>query len=163
MAAILRSSHDVTMKWTFLVYAPLLLAAGQAVAGEIYKSADAEGRIMYSDRPPAGKAQMVTIESAPRNEAAALARTQRELENLAAQDRRRKSEALKKAAEKKAAENAAKRKDQRCTEARNRYLGLTEHSRIYRRNEAGERVYYSAAEIDAQRIRSKQRMDEECQ
>lgn len=38
-----------------------------------------------------------------------------------------------------------------------------EHSRIHRRNEAGERAYYSAAEIDAERIRSKQRMDEECQ
>ena len=151
------------MKWTFLVYAPLLLAAGQAVAGEIYKSTDAEGRIIYSDRPPEVKAEVVRIESAPRNEAVAVARAQRELATLAAQDQRRKREALAKAAEKKAAENAAKRKDQRCTEARNRYLGFTEHSRIYRRNEAGERVYYSAAEIDAERIKTKQRMDEECQ
>ena len=150
------------MKWTFLVYAPLLLAAGQAVAGEVYKSTDAEGRIVYTDRPPAVKAEVVRTESAPRNEAAAVARAQSELATLAAQDQRRKSEALAKAAEKKAAENAAKRKDQRCTEARNRYLGFMEHSRIYRRNEAGERVYYSAAEIDAERIKTKQRMDEEC-
>src|SRR5687767_1622164 len=106
MAAILRSSRDVTMKRTFLVYAPLLLAASQAVAGEIYRTADAEGRIIYSDRPPAGKAEVVSIESAPRNEAAALARTQKELEKLAALDQRRKREALAKAAEKKAAENA---------------------------------------------------------
>jgi hypothetical protein len=150
------------MKRTFLVYAPLLLAASQAVAGEIYKSADAEGRIIYSDRPPAGKAEVVSIESAPRNEAAAIARTQRELEKFSALDQRRKREALAKAAEKKAAESAAKMKDQRCTEARNRYLGFMENSRIYRRNEAGERVYYSAAEIDAERIKTKQRMDEEC-
>src|SRR5687768_4115250 len=150
------------MKRTFLVYAPLLLAATQAVAGEIYKWTDAEGRIMYSDRPPAVKAEVVGIESAPRNEADALARTQRELATLAARDRRRKSEASAKAAEKKAAEDAAKMKDQRCTEARNRYLGFMENSRIYRRNEAGERVYYSAAEIDAERIKTKQRMDEEC-
>lgn len=147
---------------TFLVCA-LLLAASQGVADEIYKSTDAEGRVMYSDRPPAGKAEVVKIESAPRNEAAALTRSERELENIAALDQRRKREALAKAAKKKAAENAAKRKDQRCTAARNQYLGFTEHSRIYRRNEAGERVYYSAAEIDAQRIRSKQRMDKECQ
>lgn len=150
------------MKRTFLVCA-LLLAAGQGVADEIYKSTDAEGRVMYSDRPPAGKAEVVRIESAPRNEAAALARAKRELQDIATLDQRRKREALAKAAEKKAAENAAKRKDQRCTEARNLYLGFTEHSRIYRRNEAGERVYYSAAEIDAERITSKQRMDEECQ
>jgi hypothetical protein len=151
------------MKWTSLVYAPLLLAAGQAVAGEIYKSTDAQGRIVYTDQPPAVEAEVVRIESAPRNQAAAVARVQSELATLAAQDERRKREALAKAAEKKAAADAAKRKDQRCTEARNRYLGLMEHSRIYRRNEAGERVYYSAAEIDAERIKTKQHMDEECQ
>jgi hypothetical protein len=151
------------MKRTFLTCALLLLATGQAVADEIYRSTDAEGRVVYSDRRPAGKAEVVRIESAPRNEAAALARAERELENIAALDQRRKREALAKAAEKKAAENAAKNKIQRCTMARNRYLEFTEHSRIYRRNEAGERVYYSAAEIDAERIRSKQRMDEECQ
>ena len=134
------------MKRTFLVCALLLLAAGQGMADEIYKSTDAEGRVVYSDRPPAGEAEVIGIESAPRNEAAALARAQKELANIAALDRQRKREALAKAAEKKAAEKAAKRKDQRCTMARDRYLGFTEHSRIYRRNEAGERVYYSSAE-----------------
>jgi hypothetical protein len=151
------------MKWTFLVCAPLFLAAGQGVADEIYRSTDAQGRVMYSDRPPAGKAEVVTVESAPRNEAAAVARAAKELETIAALDQQRKREALAKAAKEKAAETAAKQKDQRCTAARNRYLGFTEHSRIYRRNEAGERVYYTAAEIDAERIRSKQRMDKECQ
>lgn len=151
------------MKRTFLVCASLLLAAGQGLADEIYRSTDAEGRVVYSDRPQAGKAEVVSIESAPRNEAATRARAARELQNLAALDERRKREASAKAAKKEAAENAAKQKAQRCTEARNRYLGLMEHSRIYRRNEAGERVYYSAAEIDAERITSKQRMDEECQ
>jgi hypothetical protein len=151
------------MKRAFLVCAPLLLAAGQVVADEIYKSTDAQGRVVYSDRLPTGKAEVVRIESAPRDEAAALARAQRELENLAALDQQRKREALAKAAEKKAAEDAAKRKHEQCTAARNRYLAFMEHSRIFRRDEAGERVYYSAAEIDAERIRSKQQMDEECQ
>lgn len=151
------------MQRDFLVCAPLLLAAGQGVAEEIYRSTDAQGRVVYSDQPPAGKAEVVRIESSPRNEAAALARAARELENIAALDQQRKREALAKAAEKKAAENAAKMKDQQCTAARNLYLGFTEHSRIYRRNEAGERVYYSAAEIDTERISLKQRMDEECQ
>lgn len=150
------------MKRIFLVCASLLFAAGQGMANEIYKSTDAEGRVVYSDRPPAGKAEVVRIESTPRNEAEAMARAERELETAAALDQRRKREALAKAAEKKAAEDATKRKDQRCMVARNLYLGFTENSRIYRRNEAGERVYYSAAEIDAGRIRSKQRMDEEC-
>jgi hypothetical protein len=150
------------MKWTFLLCAPLLLAAGQAVADEIYRSTDAEGRVMYSDRQPPGKAEVVKIESARRNETAALARAQRELENIAALDDQRKREALAKAAKAKAAKDAAKRKDQRCTVARDRYRDLMEHARIYRRNDAGERVYYSAAEIDAERMQWKQRMDEEC-
>jgi hypothetical protein len=151
------------MKRTFLLCAPLLLAAGQVVADEIYKSTDAQGRIVYSDRLPTGKAEVVRIESAPRDEAAALARAQRDLERYAALEQQRKREALAKAAEKKAAEDAAKRKHQLCMTARNRYLSFMEHSRIYRRDEAGERVYYSAAEIDAERIQAKQRMDEECQ
>jgi hypothetical protein len=151
------------MKRTFLVCVPLLLAADQGLASEIYKSTDAQGRVVYSDRRPAGKAEVVAIESAARDETAALVRTERELEDLAALDQRRKSEALAKAAEKKAAEQAAKKKDQRCTMARNRYLGFTEHSRIYHRNETGERVYYTSAEIDAERIKSKERMDKECQ
>ena len=46
------------MKRTFLVCAPLLLAAGHGVADEIYKSIDAEGRVVYSDRPPAGEAEV---------------------------------------------------------------------------------------------------------
>jgi hypothetical protein len=149
------------MKRTFLLCA-LLLAAAHCVAEDIYKSTDAEGRVVYSDRPPAGQAEVIRIESAPRNEAAALARAEKELEDLAALDQGRKRAALAKAAEKKAAEDAAKKKDLRCTLARNLYLGVTEHSRIFRRNKAGERVYYSAAEIDAERIASKQRMDEEC-
>ena len=151
------------MKWTFLVCAPLLFAAGQAVADEIYRSTDAEGRVVYSDRRPPGKAEVVRIESTPRDEAAALARARRDLENFAALDQQRKSDALAKAAKEKAAEDAAKSKEQRCTVARDRYRGLMEHSRIYRRDDAGERIYYSAAEIDAERIKSKQRMDEECQ
>jgi hypothetical protein len=151
------------MKWTFLVCASLLFTVGQGAADGIYRSTDAQGRVVYSDQPAAGKAEVVRVESAPRDEAAALARAAKDLENIAALDQQRKREALAKAAKEKAAETEAKKKQQRCMEARNRYLGFTEHSRIYRRNEAGERVYYSAAEIDAERIRSKQRMDEECQ
>jgi len=149
------------MKLLLLITA-LSFASGAGNAEQIYKSTDSQGRVVYSDRPPAGKAEIVAIESAPRVDAAARSRAERELEDMSAREQQRKRATLAKEAQKKAAADAATRKEERCVAARNLYLSLMEHSRVYSRDKEGQRVYYTGPQLDAEREKSKQRMDEEC-
>lgn len=139
------------------------VAAGAAHAGEIYKSTDAQGRPVYSDRPLSGAAERMIIESKPRDEAQAQARLSRELADLARREAERRRETAAAQAEKQAREQAEKARQDRCVAARNRYITFTEGHRLYRRDASGERVYYTGEEIDAERSAAKQQMDEACQ
>lgn len=138
----------------------LLLRPGYAE--DIYKSTDAQGNPVYSDRPLSSTAERLTIRSKPRDETAAQARAAQEVAELARRDEERNRETASAKAEKEASEQAQRAQQERCLAARNRYLMFEEGNRLYRRDDAGNRIYYTAAEIDAQRKASKQQMDAAC-
>lgn len=138
-----------------------LLMPGVAAAGEIYKTVDAKGRVSYSDQP-SPNAQRVVV---PRTSAATEAERERiskQMESYAQADaaRAQKTETeQKETAAKKAAEEQRK---ELCKRARDRYLNFKEARRPYRRDDEGNRVYYSSTEIDAERAAAQKEMDKQC-
>lgn len=144
------------------VAAGLLLTMAIVAAEDIYKSTDAQGRPVYSDRPLSSTAERVTIQSRPRDAAAAEERARQELAELVRRQEERDRQTAASRAAKQEKETAEKAQAERCIAARNRYFTFAEGNRLYRRDEAGNRVYYTGAEIDAERVAAKNKMDQEC-
>ena len=154
--------HTYRTGRTSTIAAGLLLAMTMVAAEDIYKSIDAQGRPVYSDRPLSSTAERVTIQSRPRDAAAAEERARQELAELARRQEERDRQATVSRAAEQEKETAEKAQAERCIAARNRYFMFAEANRLYRRDEAGNRVYYTGAEIDAERDAAKRKMDQQC-
>jgi len=130
------------------------LLAAPGVAQQLYKYVDKDGRVQYSDRPPAGgqKAEKVTgsrvgTVSGGTSTAAAAAgdaakasgpKTPAELE----QDfRKRQSDAADKARKDEKLAEDRRAQDESCAEARRQLAGLQAGGRAARLNEQGERIF----------------------
>ena len=128
-------------------------------AADVFKSKDAQGHLVYSDKRPTATAERMTIEPGPRNKAESLARTdsQRVAYEAAAAERiqRNRTEAAKRAA-------AQDQRATRCKEAlaQKAYFGFD--SPKFRVDASGNRIYYSVAEIDQKRTEAKQQIAELC-
>ncbi|HEY1723843.1 MAG TPA: DUF4124 domain-containing protein [Steroidobacteraceae bacterium] len=135
-----------------------VLTSSPAQCQEVYKSTDAQGHVIYSDHPTsaASQRQSVDVVQPDKDEAARLEK-QRALEDAdyAQRSRDEADQQRKQAAQ-------DKQTAERCKAARSRYLSLKDLRRLYRLDDAGNRVYYSDAELDAMRVSSKQTMDQAC-
>lgn len=154
------------MKSGVSVLSGVLLAgmalSGESLAGEVYVTRDKQGNPVYTDRPDTLPAQTVGIASASSDPAEVQARYSEEQKKFAAEDKRRALEAADAAdaAEARAAKTADRA--QRCTSARERYQAMTDAWRLYEEGPDGERRYLSSEQIDAERARARQTMDEFC-
>ncbi len=139
-----------------------LLIAGAAVgpsrADGIYKSTDAEGHVVYSDRPSAADAQK-TVVDVDRPDPKEVARNARDQQILKAEDLQRKREQS--AAERKEAQ-AEHDKQVQCEAARNRYFAMKDARRLFDRDADGNRIYYSDTEANARREEARQAMTAAC-
>jgi hypothetical protein len=149
-----------TLRHGALLGAVLVLACahGPLNAQEVYKSVDADGHVVYSDRAGSKNAPKtaVHVEAPDPIEAARLAKEQ---EMLKAEDlQRTKQQALE--ANSKAREDHAKQAA--CDNARNYYYRLKDSNRIYQRDPDGNRVFYSDSEADALRERARRAMTAAC-
>jgi hypothetical protein len=141
----------------------LCVLAGSAVlprshAQEVYKTIDASGHVVYSDRPSSPQAQKVTVPVIPADadEAARLAK-QHALEDAEfAQRSRQEADAQARQAAQ------AKQDADRCSAARNHYAVLRDVRRLYQLDADGNRVFYSDQQADAMRAAAKQAMDQAC-
>jgi hypothetical protein len=137
----------------------IALALAPAAMAQLYKSVDKNGRVIYTDQPPANAdAKVINI---PRSVTDAPAPSK----SYVAQDKeneKKKKEAADKAA--KAGDPAKKaQEDQaRCAQARNAYQIYADGGRLIKNNEKGERTFMTDAEIDTERARSRREMDEAC-
>jgi hypothetical protein len=136
----------------------LAAAPGLASAQEVYKSVDAQGHVVYSDRAPTKNAQKSTlhVEQGDPAEAARLAKEQAQLK---AADLER---SMQHAVEDKNKAVADHHRQVACQNARNRYFQLKESGRIFQRDAAGNRVYYSDSEADAMREQARKAMIAAC-
>jgi hypothetical protein len=136
----------------FVALALLLGAPWLSRAGEVYKSTDAAGHVVYSDRATTSTAQKSTLH-VDQPDPVEVARNAKEQEILKAQAAQRKKqqavEDLKKAQE----DHNSK---VRCENARNRYFSMKAARRLYSQDADGNRVYYSDTDGDAKREDARQ-------
>ena len=140
-----------TIRW------PLLLAflATAAYGGQVYKSTDANGNVVFSDRPSDRSEPVnVAVPTAgkpgnpitPRDAKAAAGTTQPGAQANAAGDQ--KKEKVPTPAEK----DAERAKN--CATARERKTRYEESHRLYKSGTNGDREYLNAAEIDEARAKA---------
>ncbi len=146
----------------FLTVATLLLAAG-AWAGEVYKTTDAQGRPVYTDKPPSLPAEKLNVKSATTDVVEVQKRYAAQQKQYAEAEKARTGGAQQAADTKKAQQMTAEDRAKRCVEARKRYDDLMNARRIYEPGATeGERNYLSSEEMDAARANAKRTMDELC-
>ena len=129
-----------------------------ALADEIYKSVDAQGHVVYSDRPNSAAAHKtaIAVQQADPNEAARLAK---ERMLLKAEDEQRKSNQA--ADSRLRAQQDALKKEQ-CKNARDRYNFLKSVNRLFTPGADGSREYYTDAQLDAKREEARRKMTTAC-
>ena len=143
-----------------LLVACVLLAwpACSPRADEVYKSIDAQGHVVYSDRPDTSTAQKAVV-NVDRPDAKEVARMGKEQEILKAEEIERNRQKLLDDAKKAQQEHV---KQVQCEAARNNYYRLKEARRIYDRDADGNRVYYTDTEANAKREDARQSMNTAC-
>jgi hypothetical protein len=127
-------------------------------AQEVYKSVDADGHVVYSDRASTKTAPKTAVH-VDQPEPTEVARLAKEQELLKAEDiQRQKQEAL----DARSKTLADQRKQNACQNARNYYFRLKDSGRLYQRDADGNRIYYSDADADAVREQARRAMTSAC-
>jgi multidrug efflux pump subunit AcrA (membrane-fusion protein) len=127
-------------------------------AQEVYKSVDADGHAVYSDRG-ASKSAPKTAVHVNEGDPAEAARIAKEQQLLQVEDAQRsKQQAL----DDKNKASTDHQKQVACQNARNYYYRLRDSGRIYQRDSDGNRVYYSDSEADTLREQAKRAMASAC-
>ena len=144
-----------------LMCAALLAWSGMSAAA-VYKWVDAQGKVLYGDRPPDGvKAQLVTLlgNRVPGSSPARPSDTGRVDRSTSAAS---KPAAMKDDSKKSVEQDVAAAKAKQCANAQERYRKLVEGRHIYKEGKEGEREYLSAEEIDSERLNAKHDVDNIC-
>jgi hypothetical protein len=136
----------------------LLVAVVPTLADQVYRSVDADGHVVYSDRASSPKAQKTTVNVIQADPAEA-ARAQKQTGLLNAQDAQRKQDREIDERNKAKQENE---KQVRCQNARNRYNSIKDANILYKLDAQGNRQFYSDAEADARREQARQAMIAAC-
>lgn len=147
--------------WRGAVLAALLTlaCAGRIlIAQEVYKSVDAQGHAVYSDRGATKNAEKTPVH-VDQPDPVEVARLAKEQAMLKAEDQARAKQQAVDDRNKAATEQ---KKQVACTNARNYYFHVSDANRLYHRTDNGDRVYYSDEDADALRQRAKQAMNAAC-
>jgi hypothetical protein len=143
-----------------LLFAALIAWSGMAGA-VVYKWIDAQGKVLYGDRPPDGvHAEVVELLGTHSGRtAAAKGSDPSQSSRTGARDETATDDAnTKKAVD----SDVAQTRDKQCADAQERYKKLIEGRRIYKTGAEGERQYLTSDEIDAERTNAKREVDATC-
>lgn len=149
-------------RWRLQIGAVLVMTVFvDAVADDVYKTIDAQGHVIYSDRAISPDSKKVTIDVIQANpkEAARLAKEQA-LVNADATQKSKQAQQLAVEEQKQQAREAIQKRE--CESARSRYAMFAAGGRIFKVDAQGNRSYYSDEDIDAQRMTAKAAMDSAC-
>jgi hypothetical protein len=140
-----------------LLFAALIAWSGMASA-VVYKWVDAQGKVLYGDRPPDGvHAEVVELlvahSASSRSASSTTAPVARNPTVPAAKDADDK---------KTVAQDVAQTRDKQCTDAQDRYKKLIEGRRLYKTGPDGERQFMNSEEIDTERLNAKRDVDTIC-
>ncbi len=131
-------------------------------AGDIYKTTDANGQVIYADRPASESAQRVSVPSRPKSTVAERQRIQDQMEAMARLDTERTERDAAEKQEQSVREEAERMRQDRCKKARDRYVAIADGAVAFHMNEQDEYVEYTSEELDAERAAAKQAVDELC-
>lgn len=141
-----------------IVLVVALLVAPAAFA-QLYKYVDKDGKTVYTDQPPANAdSKQLRVQTGTSTAAAPVKSALEKDKDL---DKARK-EANEKAKKGEQAAKATQDAEQRCAAARSNYQLYESGGRITKRNAAGERVFLEEKEIEAERQKARNDMDEAC-
>jgi hypothetical protein len=134
---------------------------GVCLAGDIYRTVDAQGNVTYSDHAISAASRVVTIDVAAANpeNAARLAKQQAV---ISASEAERAKAARKESADQQEHQAEVAAQAHQCEAARSRYAAFAVGGRIWHPDAQGNRMFYSDQEIQAERVRSKSAMDSAC-
>ncbi|MBV8806048.1 MAG: DUF4124 domain-containing protein [Sinobacteraceae bacterium] len=141
-----------------IVLLALLAPLPCSLADEVYKSVDAEGHVVYSDRAPTAKAQK-TVVRVTQGDPDEAARAAKETSILQTEDALRKRQ---EAVDKRNRAVLYYQKQMVCQNARNRYNSVKDAGRLYKLDAQGNRVFYTDAEGDARKEQLRQAMVSAC-
>lgn len=139
------------------LYIMCLLACAPAAA-EIYKCADPQGAVHYTDKPCAGESTVFTPRAAPEADADSAQRKDKTRRLLRAYSEEQ-AEAEQAAARQ---QLEAQRREQNCVNARNRLDGVLRASRVYRVDKDGKQVNLTAEERALSTDRAKAEVETWC-
>ena len=150
-------------KFSFFIAVVAVASAG-VHAQEIYKWTDAEGNVHYEDRPSdltEASSELVAVASRRTNSAAVQAGVEARLQR---QDARAEAREAAREAEQAAEEEraAAAQQAEQCVEYRQRLERMVMSRRLYKLDDAGERVYLDDAQMDEARSQLQARIMEQC-
>jgi hypothetical protein len=132
--------------------------SGASPAQEIYKSVDAQGNVVYSDRAQSKNAPTTAVH-VTEPDPAEVARLAKQQQQLTASDRERTKQEAAEAKNRAALEH---KQQVTCENARNKYFRYKDTGRIYQRDADGNRVFYTDAEADALREQARRAMVSAC-
>jgi Domain of unknown function (DUF4124) len=144
--------------WRSASCAALLVCASTLPAQEIYKSVDAQGNTVYSDRAPTKNAPTTAVH-VTEPDPAEVARLAKQQQLLNASDREREKQDAAAAKNRAALEH---KQQANCENARNKYYRYKDSGRIYQRDADGNRIYYTDSEADALREQARRAMATAC-
>ncbi len=141
------------MKRIVMAATAALFAA--AASAQLYKYVDKDGRVVYSDQPPAGVDSKQVNTSSSSGPSKSFVERDKEMEKLRAKSR----DEAKKADEK---EKTAAAQDERCKQANERLRALVDGGRIWKYDDKGERTVMDDQEIETERGKAQKLVDEAC-
>ncbi len=144
--------------WRGAALAALAWPGQPLLAQQVYKSVDAQGNVVYSDRAPTKGATKTNLH-VDQPDPAEVARLQKEQAQLKAADLER---SLQQAVGDKNKAISDQKRQVACQNARNRYYQLKDSNRIFKRDAEGNRVYYSDSDADAMREQARRAMIAAC-
>lgn len=144
-----------------ITFAAALITSGTAIAGEIYKWTDADGNVHYEDRPTFGAPiERLAIASKNTDNSAVQARLDANREARATAEQVASEAPPEMSREEIRAEQ--KKRQEQCQMYRARLESFVNSQRLYREDDAGERVYLEEKEILAARTRVEEQIKEYC-
>jgi hypothetical protein len=149
---------SVTRGATMVALLALACLPASLVAQEVYRSVDANGHVVYSDRGGSKTAPKTTLH-VNEPDPAEVARLAHEQQLLDADEAARTRA---QAVEDKGRVSQQHKKQQVCEKARTDYYHMKDSARLYKRDAEGNRVYYSDDDADALREQARRAMLAAC-
>lgn len=149
------------MKTLYAILTALFLCSATPImSADMYRWVDSQGRVQYSDQPPADvKAEKVTPNPSSGAQGQAGPKSYQEQDQEFRKRRVEEQEAAKKQAD---ADREAKVKQRNCAESKSQLSSLQSGGRFTRANDKGEREFLDEKGIEAAIVEAKKAVEEWC-